>query len=331
MCPHKGRGIQFGGVHDTQESEEAIESEFFNQLFAWNIDRNRFFPLTLRRPRATAKKAVPERSRRDRVKQAEEDLLANLRALELKAGNVQETADLGQAPEDDAEEERPEKPVMFEMPHPRFNAQMAVQNDTLYIFGGTFEKGDREFTFDEMWSIDLGKLDGVREVFKRDLEDWQGSDGEDSEDDEEDEDDDEDEEGSIGDEATEVGTVTSETPTLVTQQGPMKAEEDETEEVTENTDGLPYPRPFEALRDFFARTSVQWQEIVLAELTGQREADAQTVKEVRKRAFDRAEDKWWDCREEIRALEDEQTEAGIGDVVSLADKAQAAGGAGRRR
>ena len=69
----------------------------------------------------------------------------------------------------------------------------------------------------------------------------------------------------------------------------------------------------------------------MAELSEANKADAQSVKEVRKRAFDRAEEKWWDCREEIRALEDEQTEAGIGDVVSLADKAQASGGAGRRR
>ena len=142
MCPHKGRGIQFGGVHDVEESEEGMDSEFFNQLFAWNVDRNRYFPLTLRRPRAPAKKAVPERSRRDKGKQAEEDLLANLRALEMRAGAAQEDIETPKAPEE-VEEERPEKPVMFEMPHPRFDAQMAVQNDTLFIFGGTFEKGDR--------------------------------------------------------------------------------------------------------------------------------------------------------------------------------------------
>jgi hypothetical protein len=255
-------------------------------------------------------------------------LFANLRALELKAGSAQENIEGTQAPAE-TEEERPEKPVMFEMPHPRFNAQMAVQNDTLFLYGGTFEKGDREFTFDEMWAIDLGKLDGVREIFKRELEDWQGSDEEDSE---EDEDDDwDDDEGSIGDEATEVGTVTSETPTLVSQVTNTKPEEDEIEEITDTSDGLPGPRPFEALRDFYARTSIQWQEIILTELNAKNDASAQSPKEVKKKAFDRAEEKWWDCREEIRALEDEQTEAGIGDVVSLADKTQASGGAGRRR
>ena len=73
---------------------------------------------------------------------------------------------------------------MWEMPHPRFNGQLTVQDDVLYIYGGTFERGDREFTFDEMWSIDLGKLDGVREIFRRDLEDWQASEDEESDDEE---------------------------------------------------------------------------------------------------------------------------------------------------
>src|SRR5882757_2689323 len=32
MAFHKGRGIMFGGVHDVEESEEGIDSEFFNAL-----------------------------------------------------------------------------------------------------------------------------------------------------------------------------------------------------------------------------------------------------------------------------------------------------------
>jgi len=51
---------------------------------------------------------------------------------------------------------------------------------------------------------------------------------------------------------------------------------------------------------------------------------------LRERAFQQAEERWWDCREEVQALEDEQEAAGIGDVVSLDDRAEAGGG-GRRR
>jgi len=42
-------------------------------------------------------------------------------------------------------------------PLPRINAAMAVKNNTLYIFGGLLEVGDREITLDDLWSIDLQK------------------------------------------------------------------------------------------------------------------------------------------------------------------------------
>jgi hypothetical protein len=101
---------------------------------------------------------------------------------------------------DPGEKMLPAKEILMEFPHPRFNAQLTVQDDILYIYGGTFEKGDIEFTFDEMYAIDLGKLDGVKQIFRREVENWLGSDDEeDSEDDGEDEDDsdEEDEEGDV--------------------------------------------------------------------------------------------------------------------------------------
>jgi len=36
-----------------------------------------------------------------------------------------------------------------------------------------------------------------------------------------------------------------------------------------------------------------------------------TPKEIATKAFNLAEDKWWDCREEVRALEDEQIELAL--------------------
>ncbi|KAF2714168.1 galactose oxidase [Pleomassaria siparia CBS 279.74] len=352
MAFHKGRGILFGGVHDVEESEEGIDSEFFNQLFVWNIERNRYMPLTLRRPKANAGKKAAQQSnmnRRARAQADEEELLANLKALEEKAGatisSLEESFEL--VKKEDIEEEvdsRPEKPRLYEFPHPRFNATLAVQLDTLYIYGGTFEKGDREFTFDELWSVNLNHLDGVQEIFKRDLEDWLGSDDEaDSEGDEDDdeEDDDwsevEDEEAASKDASTLASPTASTAPTtplLTAPTATATAVEDDigtTEEISALTDTLPHPRPFESLRDFYARTSEAWTSVVVEEIlakTGAKGTD-KSPKEMKKIAFERSEEKWWDCREEIRALEDEQEAAGIGEVVSLADKNEGGGGAGQ--
>ena len=96
-------------------------------------------------------------------------------------------------------------------------------------------------------------------------------------------------------------------------------------------DAQPHPRPFESLREYFTRTSIEWQQIVLEDLQGDRNAIDQSTKEIRKVAFEVAESKWWDCREEITLEEERQEEAGIGEVVSLADRSKEAVGAGKRR
>lgn len=178
MTYHKGRGIFFGGVHDVEHSEEGIDSEFFNQLYAWNIERNRFFPLTLRKPRVQKKVPVSEQrvGRRGRAQANEEELLKQLAALQ--AGSSLEDADAMdieiKAEKETEEPEKParEMPVTMELPHPRFNAQLAVQDDVLYIYGGTYEAKDREYTFDDLYAIDLGKMDGCKQIFKREDDTW---------------------------------------------------------------------------------------------------------------------------------------------------------------
>jgi hypothetical protein len=334
MAWHKSRGVLFGGVHDVEESEEGIESEFFDQLFVWNVDRNRFFPLSLRRPKATWGKKAVAANRRQRGRADEEDLLANLARLEAKGAIVGEMDGIEAVQGEDEEvEETKELPVKYEFPHRRFNAQLAVQDDTLFIFGGTFERGDLEFTFADMYTIDLGKLDGVREVFYEELKDWtkqvEESDESDEDDDmgdTEDEDDDEDDAMSLDSTPT-TTTAQSEfsASTLPTE---VEAEEPEIETITPlQQDSRPYPRPFESLKDFVVRTGEDWQRIILAKSPNV--LSELSIKDVREKGFHQARDWWWECREEVRTLEDEQEAAGISEVVSLAERGQ--DGAGKRR
>ncbi|KAK3300958.1 uncharacterized protein B0H64DRAFT_449557 [Chaetomium fimeti] len=335
MAWHRGRGILFGGVHDVQESEEGIDSEFFNALFAWNVERNRFFPLG------------------GRAKENEEELLRGLAALRAGAGVEDEDEEEGGGGEGKKEEEEREErvvremPVRLEFPHPRFNALLAVQDDVLYVYGGTFEKGDREFTFDDMYAVDLGKLDGCKEVFNRPVEDWVVSDDEDDDEDEdedEDEDDDDDEEEEEPKEdlftpsKRKKKQSVDETSNADSAPSPVPSEEEEETESVATTvdDGLPHPRPFESRRDFFQRTSNEWQEILMTGLRWKGiQPESLTVKEIKSKAFELSEEKWWDCREEITLLEEEQEAAGISEVVSLAERGDsgpgAGGGGGARR
>lgn len=201
-----------------------------------------------------------------------------------------------------------------------------------------------------MYAIDLGKLDGVKQIFHREPDNWLGSEDEDSEDEDgnsSEEDDDEDEEGDVKmidekplhtestqkskrkDKAVAAGDEASE-------RASMPSSFDDTPDNAMSTaspdDNLPYPRPFESRRDFFQRTGNEWQEALMESLRWKgTQPETLSVKEIKTRAFEMSEKKWWDCREEITALEDEQEAAGIGEVVTLADKAEVSGGVGRRR
>jgi Domain of unknown function (DUF4110)/Galactose oxidase, central domain len=346
MAYHKGRGISFGGVHDVEESEEGIDSEFFNTLYAWNIDRNRYFPLSLRKPRTVKKQQAQERGgRRGRGQENVEELLRNLAALETgKSITDVDDMDLDKPEEGEVrtESNKATKLISMDFPHPRFNAQLAVQDDVLYIYGGTFERGNGEYTFDEMYAIDLGKLDGVKEIFHREPANWLESDDDDSgegssENSDEDEEDDDGDINIVDEEPVHQGYpkkskimgegTIDESPEVIAL--PMSAISEEEAEVTEAvsaTDSLPYPRPFESRRDFFNRTSNEWQEILMKKLRRMSiQPETLSVKEIKTKAFEMSEEKWWDCREEIAVLEDEQDLAGIGEVVTLAEKGEGVG------
>lgn len=349
MAYHKGRGLAFGGVHDVEEDEEGIDSEFYNTLSAWNVERNRYFPLALKRPRVVKKQQGPERGgRRGRGQANEDELLRNLAALQAGTSLADvDDMDFDKPKEEEEAPDRPAKPTSMEFPHVRFNAQLAVQDDVLYIYGGTYEKDDREFTFDEMFAIDLGKMDGVKEIFKREVENWIGSDDEDSEDEEG-----SDEEYSTEEEDDEEGGVPLAEPKIKYTESTRKSKKDKptidvsveaaavlsTEEDTETTtssaldDGRPHPQAFESRREFFQRTSNEWQELLMQSLRWKGiQPETLSVKEIKTRAFEMSEEKWWDCREEITALEDEQEASGIGEVVNLADRAANSGSGVKRR
>ncbi|KAA8570385.1 hypothetical protein EYC84_002677 [Monilinia fructicola] len=200
-------------------------------------------------------------------------------------------------------------------------------------------------------------MDGVKEIFRREPENWLGSeeDSDEEDDDEEDEwdddgqDDDEDEQGDgkpedkrpLHTESTRKSKRKDKEP-LGVDETPASPSSTSTAPTFDDTpdsstiapeDNLPHPRPFESRRDFFQRTGNEWQEALMTGLRWKGiQPETLNVKEIKTRAFEMSEEKWWDCREEITALEDEQEAAGIGEVVALGEReGGAGGGVGRRR
>ena len=315
-------------LDSVEESEETIESEFFNQMYAFNIDRNRFYELLLRRARPISKKTADDRSKRTKGKVDEAELLRNLAALEA-SGTIRDADSIPMESSDDEDVPHITKLVLHNFPHRRFNAHLAVQGDVLYILGGSYEQSDREFTLDEMHAVDLAKLDGVRELYRRDLSNW--GEGDQSQSEGSDESASSDEE-MIEDEGGGVPLPVEDDIMVTMGENPDNPKLEEMEEVSSSSlppDNRPYPRPFESLREFYSRTSTEWQRLIMERLQSTEDGISYSPKELRKASFETAESRWWDSREELIAEEDRQEAAGIGEVVNLVDRSQE--GPGRRR
>jgi N-acetylneuraminic acid mutarotase len=306
MVHHKGRGVLFGGVYDFEETEESLDSQFFNDLYTYSMEMNRWYSLQLR--------ALKKRQEKVKKQNRDEDLEEILNAL-LKKANLEDDDDADGAEienelrkmEDEEEEEHENQyEVRTQMPHPRFNASTAVVDDTLFIFGGVWEFGEKDYSIDSLYSIDLGKLDGMR-VYWEDLKDVERAKAEGDEDEDEDDfEDEDDEEDDDDDENEDIDRK------LVAEE----EEEEEEEEIIEDEPEIPDPRPwlphpkaFESLRAFYVRTGAQFLEWAIS---NNRDARG---KHLKKHAFDLCQDRWWERREQVRIEEDKLEETGVGEVI----------------
>lgn len=307
MVHHKGRGVLFGGVYDYEETEESLESQFYNELYTYETQTNRWYSLQLRSLKKKKQERVKKQAR-------DEDLEEILNAL-LKKANLEDEdqdddandienelkkMDGDNASDEDEDKDKIEYEVRNQLPHPRFNASTAVVDDTLFIFGGIWELGEKDYSIDSLYSIDLAKLDGMK-VYWEDLKEVErakeigDSDDDFDEDDEDDEDDGEEEEGDhklVAEEEDEE----------------EEAEEDEPE-IPDPRPWLPHPRAFETLRAFYVRTGAQFLEWAISNNRDARD------KHLKKHSFDLCQDRWWERREQIRIEEDKLEDTGVGEVV----------------
>ncbi|NXY04308.1 KLDC4 protein, partial [Pteruthius melanotis] len=243
------RCLLFGGVHD-EEEEESIEGDFFNDIYFYDLGKNRWFPAQLKGPK-------PEKRKRRRGRQAEaeaageEELqlppprgpLEIVKEVVAEDGTVMTIKQLipGAAEDKDRsgseeEEEEEESGALGQPvePCPRSNAMVAVKHGVLYVYGGMFEVGDRQVTLSDLHSIDLHRMERWNVLLEMDpkTQEW-------LEESESDEEEDDDAEGAEGGEE----------------------EEESSEEESEDEEGEqqhPAVQPGEAQPQYLARTEPYW-------------------------------------------------------------------------
>ncbi|KAJ1311770.1 hypothetical protein OPQ81_010238 [Rhizoctonia solani] len=166
-----------------------MESVFYQDMYGYQMTGNgRWISLTLRKQKQKGKK--PQVTQQKQQKEGSDT-------------DMDESEQPHSTPKAVATPGAPVEPEQT-IPLPRYNAILAVLRNTLYIYGGIFERGSREYTLDDFYSLALDKLDRFVCLKPCDVVFAENDESSDEEDDSDD--DSEDDEGSDSGEEDENGT-----------------------------------------------------------------------------------------------------------------------------
>ncbi|KAK4798380.1 hypothetical protein SAY86_030706 [Trapa natans] len=353
VCVHKKRAMLFGGVVDIEVEGDVLVSLFLNELYGFQLDNHRWYPLELRKEKSTkdklrnsGKKAndealddVPDQWESEitmHKKYDNLDILDETVDMESYIENVSQQMSTNIAFDDCGSAASSSKnPTLISKeafkdsffpeivkPSGRINCCMAVGKDILYVYGGMMEVKDREITLDDMYSLNISKLDEWKCIIPASEPEWIEA-CEDEEEDEDEGDEDEDESEDEGNSAYEsedtndgfdnegngaasiqigdaVGVIKGEGKTLRRKEKGLRIEQ-----IRANlglSDSQRTPMPGESLKDFYKRTNMYWQ-------MAAHEHTQHTGKELRKDGFDLAVVRYQELKpvlDELAILEAEQ-------------------------
>ncbi|KAJ6801833.1 kelch domain-containing protein 4 [Iris pallida] len=361
LCVHKKRAVLFGGVVDMEVEGDVLMSLFMNELYGFQLDSRRWYPLELRKDKSTKNKLKkPEASKdslplsngsqddvemsiaddgnEDMEYEEAEDVKSDMQEIshhmtkslacndvtsnkvsDVKVQGLSTTSCLLACTSTEAVK-----------PCGRINACMVVGKDTLYLYGGMMEIRDREITLDDLYSLNLSKLDEWKCIIAASESEWQevsdddedddsddeSNSGTESNEDDSDEDDDEMESEDDGEKSTDVGNAVSifrgEKKNLRRKE--KRARIEQIRVSLGLSDSQRTPVPGETLKDFYRRTNMYWQ-------MAAHEHTQHTGKELRKDGFDLAEARFKELKpilDELAVLEAEQkAEEAEGPETSL--------------
>ncbi|XP_031828321.2 kelch domain-containing protein 4 isoform X1 [Nomia melanderi] len=163
----------FGGVFD-EDDEEELNGIFHNDLMALDLEKFQWHTVTL-----CGKKNTTVRHRRRKVKETdgEENNSENEDTEVTESYPVPTqsviadgifTMTIGPSPTSVMQKSNNTQENVF-VPCPRINPGLVVKHNILYMYGGMFEEGDRQYTLNDFYTLDCRKLDEWRTIIADDL------------------------------------------------------------------------------------------------------------------------------------------------------------------
>ncbi|KAL5146181.1 Kelch domain-containing protein 4 [Glycine soja] len=298
MCVHKRRALLFGGVVDIEVEEQNCPDD---------VDKK------INPACATREETEESDDEENSIDYISKNIASN---MSIDDGETL-TKSEGKPKESSAKLDLQSSLPEVVKPCGRINACMAVGRDTLYIYGGMMEIKDQEITLDDLYSLNLSKLDEWKCIIPASESEWveASDDDEENEDDDEDEsdndgstDEDEDDEEEEEEEAQNASVQVVDAVALIKGVGKnlrRKERRSRIEQIRASlglSDSQRTPLPGESLRDFYRRTNMYWQ-------MAAHEHTQHTGKELRKDGFDLAEARYRELKpilDELALLEAEQ-------------------------
>ncbi|KAL3512609.1 hypothetical protein ACH5RR_025326 [Cinchona calisaya] len=346
MCVHKKRALLFGGVVDMEMEGDAMMSLFLNELYGFQLDTQRWYPLELRKDKSMKGKLKKDQDEKPNGV-ASQNKTTGMESEEFAANSEDEDLDSNEANKlesnvsdiscrmkrnvhveniemaiqsDEKSLESSSRSAMqisesseIVKPCGRINSCMVVGRDTLYIYGGMMEVRDQEITLDDLYVLNLSKLDEWKCIISASESEW--VEVSENEDEDEDEDDSENEEEESGDDSNEVDDEEAgnalemgDAVAIIKGEGKnlrRKEKKARIEQIRASlglSDSQRTPAPGESLKDFYKRTNMYWQMAAY-------EHTQHTGKELRKDGFDLAEARYKELKpilDELAVLEAEQ-------------------------
>ncbi|KAM5138519.1 kelch domain-containing protein 4 [Mantella aurantiaca] len=250
------RSVLFGGVFD-EEEEESMEGDFFNDLYFYDQAKNRWFTGQVKGPKSERRK----KRRGDKSGETQppgggdgsapsgpaepveivKEIVADDGTVMTIKQVISSQAEPASDHDDSAEEEEEEEEAGPRVePCPRSNAMVAVRQGLLYVYGGMFEVGDRQFTLNDLYCLDLHKMEEWRVLVEMDPKTQEWLDESDSDGEEE-----------------ETGGA---------EGGAEEDEDDSEEESGDDDDDHPAVEAQEKYSDYLARTEQYWTQLARANL-----------------------------------------------------------------
>uniref|UniRef100_A0A8C1E121 Kelch domain containing 4 n=1 Tax=Cyprinus carpio carpio TaxID=630221 RepID=A0A8C1E121_CYPCA len=131
-----GRALLFDGVCDEEDEET-----FFNDLYFYDLNKNRCFPVQLKGNKSEKKKTNETEGEKGEAKVPTE-IIKEIVAENGTVMTIKEVISAAQAEEDSEEEEEAAAMALLVEPCPRSSAMATVKHGKLYLCGGMFERAE---------------------------------------------------------------------------------------------------------------------------------------------------------------------------------------------